>query len=155
MFTRDDYGRGRRFPLLWVFGPLVLGALLITGLGIAARATQGFPNIELAEELESAAGVGSPMLADETDFTWDRVCVFRQSASVEEVDETLGFEWGVIGGDPLGDGRLLLVFVQDDEVATHLYLRRGLLDPPDGEGDCRDADVERTRLSAPADGGDM
>jgi hypothetical protein len=146
MFTRDDYGRGRRFPLLWIFGPLLLGALLVTGLGIAARATQGFPNIELAEEIEAAAD-GAPLLRDETGFAWDRVCVFRQSASAEEVDEVLGFEWGVIGGDPLGDGRLLLVFVQDGEVVTHLFLRRGLLDPPDGEGDCRDPDDERTRLS--------
>ena len=147
MFSPDDFGRGRRFPLLWVVGPLLLGALLVTGLGIAARATQGFPNIELAEELEIAASSASPMLADATDFAWDRVCVFRQSASADEVDEVLGLDWGVIGGDPLGDGRLLLVFVRDDEVVTHLYLKRGLLDPPDGEGDCRLPDDERTRLT--------
>ena len=145
MFTRDDYGRGRRLPLLWIFGPLLLGALLVTGLGIAARATQGFPNIELAAEIEGAAE-SAPMLRDEAGFAWDRVCVFRQSASAEDVDDALGFEWGVIGGDPLGDGRLLLVFVRDGEVVTHLYLRAGLLDPPDGEGDCREPDDERTRL---------
>ena len=146
MFTRDDYGRGPRLPLLWIFGPLVLGAILVTGLGIAARATQGFPNIELADEIQRAAP-GKPMLREETDFAWDRVCVFRQSASAEEVDAMLGFEWGVVGGDPLGDGRLLLVFVQDDEVVTHFFLQAGVLDPPDGEGDCRDPDDERTRLS--------
>ena len=146
MFSRDDFGRGRRWPLLWIIGPLIFGALLVTGLGIAARATQGFPNIELADEIQRAAP-GKPMLREETDFAWDRVCVFRQSASAEEVDAMLGFEWGVVGGDPLGDGRLLLVFVQDDEVVTHFFLRAGVLDPPDGEGDCRDPDDERTRLS--------
>jgi hypothetical protein len=146
MFTRDDFGRGRRFPLLWIFGPLLLGALLVTGLGIAARATQGFPNIELAEEIELAAGAGAGTLREATDFAWDRVCVFRQGASNEEVDEVLGFGWGVARGDPLGDARLLLVFVRDGEVVTHLYLRAGMLDPPDGEGDCREPDDERTRL---------
>lgn len=146
MFSRDDFGRGRRFPLLWVFGPLLIGALLVTGLGIAARATQGFPNIELADEIETVAATDDPLLADVTDFAWDRVCTFRQSASADDVDALLGFEWGVIGGDPLGDDRLLLVFVGEGEVVTHLYLHPGVLDSPDGESDCRTPDDERTRL---------
>lgn len=145
MFSRDDYGRGTRFPLLWVFGPLVLGALLVTGLGIAARATQGFPNIELAEEVRVAAGQGDPLLAEVTPFEWDRVCVFPSSVDAGDVDTLLGFEWGVIGGDPNGD-RDLVVFVRDGEVETHFFLERGLLTPPEASGDCREPSDESTRL---------
>ena len=38
MFSSDDIGRGPRFPLLWLIGPLVLGGLVVTGLGILAAA---------------------------------------------------------------------------------------------------------------------
>jgi hypothetical protein len=52
MFSPDDASRGWRWPLVWVFLPLILGGLLVTGVGLAVRATQGFPDIELAERLE-------------------------------------------------------------------------------------------------------
>jgi len=146
MFSRDDLGGGSRHPLVWVFGPLLLGALLITGFGILARATQGFPNIELAEDLRVAGTTDDPLLAEATDFEWDRVCVFPPSATRESVDALLGLGWDVIGGDPSGDGRPLLVFVRDDEVVTHLFLARGVIEPPEGEGDCRAPDEESTRL---------
>lgn len=147
MFSRDDYGRGPRFPLLWVFVPFVLGALIVTGIGILARSTQGFPNIELADDIRMAAAAGDPLLAETTgDLDWDRACVFPPSATREDVDEVLGFEWGVIGGDPSGDGRTLVVLVRDDEVVTHFFLRAGLLDPAAGIGDCRAPDEESTRL---------
>jgi hypothetical protein len=146
MFTRDDFGRGRRLPLLWIFGPLLIGALLVTGIGIAARATQGCPNIELAAELEDLAASGDPMLSEVTGFAWDRVCVFPQAVTADDVDATLGFDWGVVGGDPLGDDRLLLVFVADDEVVSHLYLRRGVVDAPPDDGECRSPEDEGTRL---------
>ena len=145
MFSRDDYGRNRAHPLLWVFGPLVLGALVVTGLGIAARATQGFPNIELAADLETAAGE-DPLLAEATPFEWDRVCIAPPDSTADDVDALLGFEWGVIGGDPLEQQRPLLVFVDDDEVVTHLWLRRGVLDDPPAEGVCLEPDDEATRL---------
>ena len=145
MFSRDDFGRGPRFPLAWVFGPLLLGALLITGLGIAARATQGFPNIELADDIRIAAGSGDPLLAEVTPFQWDRACIFPSTVDEEDVDAMLGFEWGVIGGDPNGD-RPLLVLVRGDEVVTHMFLGRGLLPPPATDGDCRSPDDESTRL---------
>jgi hypothetical protein len=145
VFSTDDYGRGWRFPLLWVLGPLVLGALLVTGLGIAARATQGFPNIELAEEVRIAARQGDPLLAEVTPFGWDRVCVFAPQATTEDVDAALGFEWGVIGGDPTGD-RTLLVFVADDEVETHFFLERSLISAAEASGDCRGPEEESTRL---------
>lgn len=147
MFSRDDFGRGPRFPLVWVFGPFVLGALLITGLGILARSTQGFPNIELADEIRIEAAAGDPLLAETTgDLDWERVCLFPPSASKADVDEVLGFGWGVIGGDPSGDGRTLVVLVRDDEVVTHFFLGPGLLDPAEGSGDCRERDAESTRL---------
>lgn len=146
MFSRDDLGSGSRHPLVWILGPLVLGALLISGFGILARATQGFPNIELAEDLRVAATRDDPLLTDVTDFEWDRVCVFPPSVTRESVDAELGFSWGVIGGDPNGDGRPLLVFVRDDEVVTHLFLSPRVLAPPEGEGDCRTPDEESTRL---------
>lgn len=145
MFSRDDFGRGPRFPLLWVIGPLILGALLVTGLGLLVRGTQGFPDIELAERLEQAAVEGDPLLAEATDFDWDRVCVFPRDLPSETVDETLGFDWGVVGGDRIDD-RDLLVFVRDDEVVKHFYLRRGLVDRPAEDGDCRGPDEESTRL---------
>ena len=145
MFSRDDYGRGPRWPLLWVFGPFVLGALIVTGVGIIVRGTQGFPDLELAERLEQAATDGDPLLAEATDFAWDRVCVFSTSATEADVDELLGFSWGVAGGDRYGD-RLLLVFVRDDEVVKHFYLTRYLIDRPVPPGDCRLPDDESTRL---------
>jgi hypothetical protein len=146
MFARDDVHRGRRWPLLWVFLPLILGALLVTGLGILARASQGFPNIELADEIRQAAIAGDPLLAEVTDFAWDRVCVFPPDTSRDEVDARLGLDWGVIGGDASPDRRLLLVFVRDERVVSHLYLRRGVLDPPADGGDCRAPVDESTRL---------
>ena len=145
MFSRDDFDRGARFPLLWVFGPLILGALLVTGLGIAARATQGFPDIELAEDLRLAGAEADPLLTEATDFEWDRVCVFPPYLSKDSVDETLGFDWGVVGGGDLGD-RNLLVFVEAERVVKHLYLIRGLVDAPAPAGDCRAPDDEETRL---------
>lgn len=146
MFSRDDLGSGSRHSLAWVFGPLLLGALLISGLGVLARATQGFPNIELAEDLRIAGVRDDPLLAEVTDFEWDRVCLFPPSATRDSVDAQLGRSWGVIGGDPNGDGRPLLVFVHDDEVVTHLFLARGVIEPPEGDGDCRAPDEESTRL---------
>ena len=146
MFSRDDLGGDSRHPLVWVFGPLLLGALLISGFGVLARATQGFPNIELAEDLRVVGTGGDPLLAEATAFEWDRVCVFPPSATRESVDALLGFSWGVIGGDPNGDGRPLLVFVRDEEVVTHLFLATRVIQPPEDEGDCRTPDEESTRL---------
>jgi len=145
MFSRDDFGRGPRFPLLWVFGPFILGALIVTAIGIVARGTQGFPDLELAERLEQVAADGDPLLADVTDFDWDRVCVFSTSATEADVDEELGFAWGVVGGDRYGD-RHLLVFVRDDEVVKHFYLRQAIIDRPTPPGDCRFPNEESTRL---------
>jgi hypothetical protein len=144
MFSRDDLGKGTIHPLFWVFGPLVLGALLVTGLGILARGTQGFPDIELADELRQMASRSDPLMAEVTDFAWDRVCVFPPYLSKEAVDETLGLEWGVVGGDL--EDRNLLVFVDDDRVVKHFYLRRGIVDEPEDGGDCRGRDEESTRL---------
>lgn len=145
MFSRDDLGKGTRHPLFWVFGPLVLGALIITGFGIIARGTQGFPDIELADELQHLAPRGDPLMAEVTDFAWDRVCVFPAHLSKEAVDETLGLEWGVVGGGDLDD-RNLVVFVDDDRVVKHFYLGRGILDEPEVSGDCRGRNDESTRL---------
>ena len=146
MFARDDVDRGWRWPLLWIVLPLLLGALIVTGLGILARASQGFPDIELADRLRIEAESGDPLLADVTDFAWDRVCVFPPYLPSEAVDDTLGLEWGVVGGDTI-DTRLLLVFVRGDEVVRHLYLDRGIVREPAAEGDCRDPADEATRLS--------
>ena len=145
MFSRDDLGSGSLHPLFWVLGPLVLGALLVTGLGILARATQGFPDIELADALRQASAEGDPLLAEATDFAWDRVCVFPPYLPKEAVDDTLGMRWGVVGGGDLDD-RNLLVFVDDGRVVKHLYLVRGLIDDAAAEGDCRKPEDESTRL---------
>lgn len=144
MFARDDAHRGRRWPLLWIFIPLIVGALVVTGLSVLAHASLGFPNTTLAEELDAAAGRDVPM-SELTDFSWDRVCVVPPGASNDEVDELLGFEWGVVGGDRLAN-QVLLIFVLDDEVVTHLYLRRGVVAAPPATGDCRSPDDEATRV---------
>ncbi len=145
MFSRDDLGRGSLHPLFWVFAPLLIGALLITGLGVIARSTQGFPDIELADELQQEAAAGDPLLAEVTDFAWDRVCVFPPDLPKETVDATLGMAWGVVGGSDL-DERDLLVFIEGGRVVKHFYFDRGILDAPASEGDCRAPDDESTRL---------
>ena len=146
MFSRDDLGKGTAHPLIWVFGPLVLGALLITGLGIAARATQGFPDIELADETEVASHAGDDrLLAEVTPFEWDRVCVAPPSTTKSEVDRLIGREWGVVGGDAPGR-RVLLVFLRDGEVVRHFYLAPSTIARPPTSGDCRSPEDESTRL---------
>jgi hypothetical protein len=145
MFSRDDLGSGGLHPLIWVFVPLVIGGLLVTGLGILARATQGFPDIELADDLQRLSASSDPLLADATDFAWDRVCVFPPYLPKEAVDEALGMEWGVVGGGDLDD-RNLLVFVDGERVVKHFYLRRGIVGPPPPDGDCRSPEDESTRL---------
>jgi hypothetical protein len=145
MFSREDLGKGTGHPLFWVIWPIVLGALIITGLGILARSTQGFPDIELADELRQLASTSDPLMADVTHFAWDRVCVFPPYLSKDAVDETLGLEWGVVGGGDLDD-RNLVVFVDDDRVVKHFYLGRGIVDEPEDGGDCRGRDEESTRL---------
>lgn len=145
MFARDDIHRGWRWPLIWVFLPLLLGALIVTGLGVAIRATQGFPDVELAERLQEEARGGDPLLSEATDFEWDRVCVFPPDVPKETVDRTLGLDWGVVGGDTV-DNRDLLVFVTDAAVVKHLYLQRGLVGGAEAEGDCRTRTDESTRL---------
>jgi hypothetical protein len=145
MFARDDVHRGRSWPLLWVFLPLVVGALIVTGLAVLANASLGFPNTGLAEDLDAESRAGDPLLAEVTPFTWDRVCVFGPRTTSDEVDELLGFDWGVVGGDRFTN-RLLLVFVREEEVVSHLYLRRNIVDTPPSTGDCRGPEDESTRL---------
>jgi hypothetical protein len=92
-----------------------------------------------------ASTEGDPLLADATPFEWDRVCVFPPYLSKEAVDETLGIEWGVVGGGDLDD-RVLLVFLEGNRVVKHFYLLRGIVDDPEPHGDCRAPDDEATRL---------
>lgn len=146
MFSRQDLGKGTAHPLLWVFGPLILGALVITGLGIIARASQGFPDIELAEEIRLAATEGDPLLAEVTPFAWDRVCVVPPRATKADVDALIGRDWGVVGGDAAPSRRMLFVFLNDGEVVRHFFLETGAIPGPAPGGDCRSPDDERTRL---------
>jgi hypothetical protein len=145
MFSRDDLERPLRWPLMWVIGPLVIGALLVSLVGIGIRASQGFPDIELADELQQLAATDDPLLAETTEFDWDRVCIFRSNLPKEDVDRTLGFEWGVIGGDTI-DNRDLVVFLNDGQVVKHFYLGREVLRGPARDGECHLPDDEATRL---------
>jgi hypothetical protein len=146
MFSPNDFDRGPRLPLLWLWGPILLGAVLITALTLAVRATQGFPNIELADAIRQADAAGDPLLAEVATFDWDRVCVFPPEASMDDVDERLGIDWGVIGGDGMSDRRQLLVFANGDAVVTHVFVPGGTVDAPEGLGDCRGPDEASTRL---------
>ena len=149
MFSRDDFGRGSRFPLAGVVVPFVIGALIIAGITVGLRAAQGFPDIELAEEIRQAS-FGEPLLlADAIDLEWDRVCVFPPFLPHDAVDAKLGLEWGRSAGHST-DEYLLLVFVRDREVASHAYVERGILVDPDPNGDCRTPDDPRTRLIGPS-----
>jgi len=145
MFSRGDYDRSVPWPLVWVLGPLVLGAVLITLIGIGVRATQGFPDIEFADDLQRTAAEGDPLLADVTEFEWDRVCVFRSGLPKADVDRTLGLAWGVVGGDTL-DRRDLVVFVHGDQVVKHFYLREDILRGPSGDAECYVPTDEATQL---------
>ena len=146
MFSRDDFDRGPRLPFLRVLGPIVVGGLIITGLVVAARASQGFPDIDLADAIRRADEAGDPMLADVATFGWDRVCVFPPDVTTEQVDDVLGFDWGVVGGDGTSDRRQLLVFLADDAVVTHVFVPRGTVDAAEGTGDCRGPEEASTRL---------
>jgi hypothetical protein len=146
MFSPSDFDRGPRLPLLWLWVPILLGTVIITALVIAVRATQGFPDIDLADAIRKADAGGDPMLAEVATFDWDRVCVFPPEASMDDVDARLGIDWGVIGGDGMSDRRQLLVFVDGDAVVTHVFVPRGTVDAPEGLGDCRSPDEESTRL---------
>ena len=145
MFSRHDLGKGTAHPLVWVFGPLVLGALLITVLGVVARGTQGFPDIELAEQIEIASHEGDQMLAEVTTFEWDLVCVAPPTMTKAEVDELIGREWSVVGGDAPGR-RVLLVFLDQGEVVRHFYVASATIARPPNDGDCRTPEDETTRL---------
>ena len=149
MFSRDDFDRGSRFPLAGVVIPFVVGALIIAGITVGLRAAQGFPDIELAEEIRQASLGESLLLADAIDLEWDHVCVFPPYMPQEAVDAKLDFEWGRSAGHST-DGYLLLVFVQDREVVSHAYVERGILVDPDPDGDCRTPDDARTRLNGPS-----
>ena len=153
MFSRTDFDRVRRLPLLWVWGPLLGGTLVVVAITVALRASEGFPDIELGAEIERAAYERSSptMLRDVTDFRWDRVCVIPSHASRDEVDATLGFDWGAAGG-PGYDDEVLLVFVREQEVQAHAFVPRAVLEPPPDGGDCAGPDDPRTALTGQAPG---
>ena len=149
MFSIRELDRYRRWPLAWVFGPLILGGLLVTIVAFALHAAQGFPDRDLAQRIEHAAledrGI---LLGNLTGFAWDSVCVFPPSATPEVVDQTIGVAWSRAGGS-LSDAQVLLVFVRDEAVVTHAYVDRGVLDAPAGRGECREPDDPGTELRVP------
>lgn len=148
MFARSDLDRYRRWPLAWIFGPLILGGLIVVAVSVVLRAPLGFPNDQLAGDIR-AAGANSgdaTYLRQMTDERWDRVCIFPTGVSKQDVDDVLGFGWSKAGGYE-DDSRLLLVFVKGDEVVTHTYVETGLVAPPEGDGECRGPQDEATRIN--------
>lgn len=147
MFSVGDLDRYRRWSLAWVLGPLILGGVIVALAAVAFRAPLGFPNDQLAGDIRAAAARGpdASYLRQLTEDHWDSVCVFPPFVSKGAVDEKLGQGWSRAGGYP-DDTHLLLVFIRDDEVVTHTYVERRLLDDPADGGDCRDRHDERTRI---------
>ena len=147
MFSVRELDRYRRWPLAWVFGPLILGGLIVFAVAAALRAPLGFPDDQLAGAIVAASNVGpdATYLRQVTESHWDTVCVFPPLTSKDQVDEKLGVSWSRAGGYP-EDTHLLLVFLRDGEVVTHTYVARELIDEPAADGDCRDRQDDRTRI---------
>ena len=149
MFSILDLDRYRRWPLVWVFVPLILGGLLVTVAAFGLHAARGFPDRELAQRIHDAAQVDpGTRLEDLTGFAWDAVCVFMPSAATEDVDETIGFDWSRAAGSFVDD-ELLLVFVEDAAVLSHAYVVSSVLPAPAGDGECRAPGDEGTQLRRP------
>jgi len=149
MFSILDLDRYRRWPLVWVFVPLILGGLLVTVAAFGLHAARGFPDRELAQRIHDAAQLDpGPRLEDLTGFAWDSVCVFMPSARTEDVDDTIGVEWSRAAGSFLDD-EVLLVFLEDGAVVTHAYVLSSVLMAPAGDGDCRAPGDDGTRIRGP------
>ena len=151
MFSIRDLDRVRRWPLAWVFGPLILGGLLVTMVGFGLLASRGFPDSELGQKIDAAALEATSandrdiLLGNLTGFAWDEVCVFGPSATKESVDETIDIAWSR-AGDSVSENELLLVFVRDGAVVKHAYVDRRALDEPDPGGECRSLDDPGTQV---------
>ena len=149
MFSIFDLDRYRRWPLLWVFVPLILGGLLVTLLAFGLHAARGFPDRELAEKIHGAGQLRpGGRLEDITGFAWDSVCIFVPSASTEDVDETIGIDWSRAAGSSVDD-ELLLVFLEEGAVVTHAYVVSSVLPAPTDDGECRAPGGDGTRIQSP------
>ena len=74
----DDFDRGPRLPLLWLCGPFLLGAVLITAPDRCRARHAGLPEHRAGRCDPPAARCrrrSAPGRGDAT-FDWDRVCVF-------------------------------------------------------------------------------
>jgi hypothetical protein len=124
--------------------PIVATALVFAAATIAVIALAGILRLtspldhRLTDRLDEARAAGQTSgrpLQDFTPFAWDRVCVFGRDATSEQVDATLGIEWGRAGGDA-GGFQYLLVFAEGDEVVSAAHVRVGLMPRPERGGEC-------------------
>lgn len=77
-------------------------------------------------------GVGTRLvMADVTDFDWQKLYVFAPYTTQEQINRSLGFEWRDPEGIELHDTFTLLAFVNEGEVV-------GYVAQPLGQGDFTD-----------------
>lgn len=60
------------------------------------------------------------VMADLTDFDWQKLYVFTPYTTQKQIDRTLGFEWHDTEGIELNDTMTLLAFVDDGKVVSHV-----------------------------------
>jgi hypothetical protein len=141
MVYNPDDSRTARWPFVSVALLFAAGALAVAGVAGALRLASPL-DFELSDRINEAhtarqsSGRG---LAEFTAFSWDRVCVFGAGATSEQVDATLGIEWGRAAGDA-GGFQDLLVFVAGDQVVRAAHLPVGMVSRPAHGGDCRTAE---------------
>jgi len=65
-------------------------------------------------------------LSEITDFSWDRVFVFRPYRSPDEIARTVGFEWNSDAVEVIGysDAHCLFLFVRDGTVEREALVSR-------------------------------
>ncbi len=121
----SDRPGGRRFLVAALAAFVFLGVLLVLALTLGPAQ----PDVALAARLAEAAArpAGHEVrLAELTDFTWERVHVFRPYSTRESIERELGFSWD--GADATGiarnEGIALLVFVEDGQVVRHVVQSR-------------------------------
>lgn len=98
---------------------LVMSACADSGLSERITAT-----------VEKGAGT-KLVMADLTDFDWQRLYIFAPYTTQKQIDRSLGFEWPDPEGIELHDTFTLLAFVNDGEVVSYVA-------QPLGQGDFAD-----------------
>jgi hypothetical protein len=98
---------------------LVSVVLALTALlALSACADSGLRD-RISATVEMGAGA-KLVMADLTEFAWQRLYVFTPYTTQEQINRSLGFDWPDPEGIELNDTVALLVFVNDGEVVSYV-----------------------------------